>query len=47
MAKALLSSGRNVQLYLVRGGTHEPLSGDDGWQEAWDLTKKFLKQKLR
>jgi len=46
MAKTLLSSGKDVQLYIVRGGTHLTRAGDDGWQEAWDLTKKFLKQKL-
>jgi len=47
MAKALMSSGKNVQLYLVEGGTHLTRAGDDGWQEAWDLTKRFLKQNLR
>lgn len=46
MAKALMSSGKKVQLYLVRGGTHSTRAGDEGWQEAWDLTKKFLKQNL-
>jgi len=46
MAKTLLNSGKDVQLYIVRGGTHLTRAGDDGWQEAWDLTKKFLKQKL-
>ena len=46
MAKALMSRTKKVQLYIVRGGTHLTRAGDDGWQEAWDLTKKFLQQEL-
>ncbi len=47
MAKTMLDCGKNVQLQLVKGGEHKLKKGHEGWIEAWDSARAFLKQHLK